>query len=500
MKKVLLFAGLFTLLIASCGKEAEIAVDNPAGNVADNTVTDLVVRAVIGDGRGTKTVVVPDGDIRTGGAYVYWTSGDAINIFYGSSSSQFTTPITEPAAEASFNGSIDAGESGSGTIWGVYPYNTANTCDGSGVTLTIPSNQSGVAGTFADNLNPTVATSTGIDLSSTVHDLAFYNVGCWFIFSVTREDIVSVTMQGNNSETLVGTVRVEMDGNSRPEVKTVTNGSKSITMTPAGGGCFTKGEYYYMVLIPQTLSDGYSLTLATEDGSFATYTNTGSRILTRSSVNGKLNADDGLTFEYAFVDLGLRVKWASFNVGASKPEEYGDYYAWGETETKDDYSWSTYKWCKGSERTLTKYCNYSSYGNNGFTDTNTTLDPEDDVAHVKWGGSWRMPTKEECDELINNCTWTWCTSEDTEYNRVAGWKVTSKKSGYTDRSIFLPAAGYRDRSSLSGAGSDSGHWSGSLYDDPSLALRLNLYYYNYYILNTLDDYRSRGWPVRPVCP
>lgn len=157
------------------------------------------------------------------------------------------------------------------------------------------------------------------------------------------------------------------------------------------------------------------------------------------------------------VDLGLSVKWASYNVGASYPWEYGDYFAWGETEPKDDYSWSTYKWCMGSERTMNKYCTNSSYGYNGFTDSRTILDSEDDAATVNWGGSWRMPTKAEQDELRDNCTWTWTT-----LNGVYGRKVTSNKEGYTDKWIFLPVAGYRNVTSLLIAGTSGFYWSSSL--------------------------------------
>ena len=132
--------------------------------------------------------------------------------------------------------------------------------------------------------------------------------------------------------------------------------------------------------------------------------------------------------QYEAVDLGLPsgIKWATCNVGATKPEEFGGYYAWGETEEKDDYSWGTYKWCNGSSTTMTKYCIDSSYGT---VDNKTVLDLEDDVAHVKWGGSWRMPTRAEQEELRNNCTWTWTTQ-----NAVNGYKVTSKTNG---NSIFL---------------------------------------------------------------
>lgn len=194
------------------------------------------------------------------------------------------------------------------------------------------------------------------------------------------------------------------------------------------------------------------------------------------------------------VDLGLSVKWATFNVGASKPEEYGYYYAWGETDPKTDYSWSTYKWCNGSYTTLTKYCNESSNGNNGYTDTKTTLDPDDDVAHVKWGGDWRMPTKDEFTELLNNCTWTWIT-----LNGVKGYRVTSNKSGYTDRSIFLPTAGYRFDWYLSYVGSYGRYWSSSLYTYyPTFRAWIVGFDSGHYGTDCYD--RHYGLSVRPVCP
>ena len=130
---------------------------------------------------------------------------------------------------------------------------------------------------------------------------------------------------------------------------------------------------------------------------------------------------------------GKNIKWASFNIGASAPEEYGLHYAWGETEPKDYYSWSTYKW-GASERTLTKYNTKSSFG---VVDNKTVLEKEDDVAHVKLGSNWRIPTDEEWTELRTKCTWTWTSN----YNGtgVKGMIVTASNGN----SIFLPPAGNR---------------------------------------------------------
>ena len=142
------------------------------------------------------------------------------------------------------------------------------------------------------------------------------------------------------------------------------------------------------------------------------------------------------------VDLGLSVKWATFNVGATSPEDYGDYFAWGETEPKETYSWATYKW--GTSSNLTKY---------NTTDGKTTLDPEDDAAKVLWGGYWRMPSKEEVDELTQQCTWIWTT-----HNNVNGYKVT----GPNGNSIFLPAAGYKGAGPTYPAGEDGLYWTSTL--------------------------------------
>ena len=191
---------------------------------------------------------------------------------------------------------------------------------------------------------------------------------------------------------------------------------------------------------------------------------------------------------HEYVDLGLSVKWATCNVGATKPEEYGDYFAWGETQPKSNYDWSTYKWCNGSYYTQTKYNTNSSYGT---VDNKTTLDLGDDAARANWGGSWRMPTDAELTELREQCTWTWTTQ-----NGVYGYKVTSKKSGYTSKSIFLPAAGDRYDRSHGDAGIIGYYWSSSLNTgSPNDAWSVDFsdgvsrYHYRRYY----------GFSVRPVC-
>ena len=171
---------------------------------------------------------------------------------------------------------------------------------------------------------------------------------------------------------------------------------------------------------------------------------------------------------HEYVDLGLSVKWATCNVGAKKTEDYGDYFAWGETKPKKSYSSSNYS----------------------YTSNPTILPLSADAARANWGGSWRMPTKAEQDELRNNCTWTWTTQKG-----VKGYMVTSKKNS---KSIFLPAAGSRYVSSLLNAGSYGYYWSSSLSTSntsDAYCLYFDSSYVDWYFY---DRYYGRS--VRPVCP
>ena len=155
---------------------------------------------------------------------------------------------------------------------------------------------------------------------------------------------------------------------------------------------------------------------------------------------------------HEYVDLGLPsgTLWATCNVGANSPEEYGDYFAWGETEPKSNYDWSTYKYCNGSPETMTKYCTSIRYG---IVDNKTELEPSDDAATVNWGNDWQMPSLGQVEELTcgsyTNISWT-------TLNGVHGRKITSKSNG---NSIFLPTAGNRHATSLGGVGFSGGYWS-----------------------------------------
>ena len=195
---------------------------------------------------------------------------------------------------------------------------------------------------------------------------------------------------------------------------------------------------------------------------------------------------------HEYVDLGLPsgTLWATCNVGATKPEGYGNYYAWGETkpQSSNTYNWSSYKYANGNYDKLTKYCNKSSYGNNGFTDDLTALQTSDDPAAANWGGGWRTPTKAQWDELLASTTNQWTTK-----NGVSGRLFTSKKNGQT---LFLPAAGSRWDSELHDAGSRGLYWSHSLFGGGPDGAR----YLYFNSINCFMHGRSRGngFTVRPV--
>lgn len=186
------------------------------------------------------------------------------------------------------------------------------------------------------------------------------------------------------------------------------------------------------------------------------------------------------------VDLGLSVKWANMNVGATMPEEYGDYFAWGEVTTKNDYSWNNYRWCNGNSSSLTKYCSNGEYG---IVDYRSTLEPADDAAHINWGGYWRMPTDDEWNELYTQCTWTLTTQ-----NGVTGYCVSASNGN----SIFLPAAGVREETHLFNIESNGLYWSASTYSDDSNNAQTINYGLTYAHRGHSDRYR--GLSVRPVCP
>ena len=185
--------------------------------------------------------------------------------------------------------------------------------------------------------------------------------------------------------------------------------------------------------------------------------------------NVEISNATGTIDGHEYVDLGLSVKWATCNVGASSPSRYGDYFAWGEVRTKSEYTDENSTTYEKSMRDIS--------GNSTY-----------DAARYNWGGKWRLPTKDECQELVDNCTWTW-----GKYGGHKGYKVTSKRNG---ASIFLPAAGWRDGSSLGCAGVDSDYWSSAPYESSTQSAYFLGFYSGSHVVGLGSRYNGRS--VRPV--
>ncbi len=231
-------------------------------------------------------------------------------------------------------------------------------------------------------------------------------------------------------------------------------------------------------------TDGQEITVSSDMTLYAQWTSNGTNPTPSPTASNMLNGHE-------FVDLGLPsgTKWATCNVGATTPEGYGDHFAWGETAIKENYNWTTYAHSNGDDHSLTKYCDDSDYGNNGFTDNLNILEASDDAATAKWGAGWRMPTKEEMQELYDNCT-----HEYTSQNGVNGRLFTASNG----KSIFLPAAGGYSDNTLNNAGANGYYWSSTLAtDSPAGAFSLFFYDNSAYHLNDFE--RTEGLSVRPVC-
>ena len=191
---------------------------------------------------------------------------------------------------------------------------------------------------------------------------------------------------------------------------------------------------------------------------------------------------------YEFVDLGLTVDWASWNVGAQSSSDCGQYFAWGEASEKNDYTWDTYKWGTYNSSDKTNY-GMTRYNK---TDGLTTLQAGDDPATAAWGSKWRTPTRKEVKDLLDetNCEWKWTTK-----NGVEGYLVTSKVAGFEGKSIFLPLTGYRRNSSLKDE-TTGYYWSSSV--DAAKACNAFYFYFSSSGHQGIHDTRNDGLSVRAV--
>ena len=272
MKKIHIVCLIATIVLAaSCNTSDEYSL-NRRGLVK--------FHAALVDAPMSKTVLQSDGSL-------YWTPGNAINLFFGSSgSARFESDITSPSAQSNFIGSLDGFlPNGIDYFWAIYPYDADNSYDGSSVTITLPDEQTAVAGTFADDLFISVARSVD-------YTLQFYNVCGGVKFSVANEGIKYVTLKGNGGEVLAGHVKVAFGSDGKPYVQQVVDGETEIRVNAPGGGTFMPGEWYYIVALPTTFSSGYTMDFY-KDELFVERT-TESPIAINRSVWGKLPQADNV--------------------------------------------------------------------------------------------------------------------------------------------------------------------------------------------------------------
>ncbi len=378
-------------------------------------------------------------------------------------------------------------------IVAVYPYQPETfLAEDEVLTMDLPAEQIYAPNTFSRGANTMMSVSSG-------NMLMFRNAGAYLMFSLYGDclPISSITLRGNNNEKLSGKAYVSMPLNGIPSLQVVgdaTEASNAITLRceePVTLGT-TAGECteFWFVVPPVTFSKGFTITILQANGGTIERSTSKSVSLTRN----KLSKMAPMEVEKAapgMVDLGLSVKWGACNVGATFSEEPGDYFAWGETEPKSDYSWSNYNFWGGEwsdDVTVNKYCTSTDFwGGTGPVDHKTVLDLEDDAAFVNWGSGWRMPTGAEWTELREHCTWVWTTQ-----NGMQGELVT----GPNGNSIFLPATG--DCTSPASVGVYGSYWSSSLYSkEPSDAWDV-FFRSPDFLCDDSYTYRFYGFSVRPV--
>ena len=460
------FIATIGLILLSCNKMEE----------QENRTIIRTIQATATEESESKSIISEENK-------VLWENDEEIVVFSGESKAKFTSCNTENSLTAIFKGELSTipGDE----IWCLYPYRSDSSFDGTSVTTVLPDSQQSREGSFSKGGIISVAKANDSDMT-------FYNVYGGFCFSLISEKIDKVVFEAVNGESIAGKVQIAFSDGA-PSIKSVTDGSSKVTLVPSDGATFKSGVRYYLALLPGTLSAGFKVSLYSGN-KIASFVKSNEITIKRRVFGRILNLDSGLSFvtipenaPQGTVDMGLSVYWANSNIGASKPEDYGNYYAWGEITTKSDYTWSTYKWCEGYETTLTKYNRSASYG---IVDNKTQLEPEDDVAHCLKGGYFRIPTDAEWTDLRENCTWTW-----TKQNSINGYLVTSNVNG---NSIFIPAAGNKTGTGYGYYPNYGWYWSSTVnVAKCSIARTIN------FDKNGVTHYanvgvRCYGYSIRPV--
>ena len=415
-----------------------------------------------------------------------WQTNDAIGVWSKGEGKFNSFAIASGAGEgtATFSGTVTGGVG----EYAVYPYNENHSLSGNQLTYSLPDNYT------YDKVGQTVLTDKDGNSFYTPmfgkvngNEVAFKHLGGVICLKIDKMPAESGTVKVTEaSNKLCGAFTANLSDEA-PEIKTeASEEGKTATFTYSNATVDGVGVFYLPVA-----TGTYNLTIEVAGGIKLSSTTATAEMTRAKAKVVKVTTD----YEYVinghkFIDLGLPsgLLWAETNVGAETATDYGNYYAWGETETKTSFgSWKTYKLGESST-TLTKY---------NSTDKKTVLESEEDVASVKWSSRCRIPTQAEFAELFDttNCTWTWTSKTISSSETVSGYTVKSKKNG---KSIFIPASGcYQSNSSLINHNSVGFYWSSTLNSDDTARAYYSRLYESGYVNNGKGG-RFWGLTVRPV--
>ena len=487
-------------LATSCSSD-NLATETGHSSAETKTVT---LEASVGKEDGTRVGMQrSDGKVQ-----LYWHAGDQISVLTKSKTDETQVSntvfkmkdgIETGATKATFEGTVaDGYEVGA---YAVYPYSEDhNFAAEGGITYNLPTSYTYTTvdgNIFSKNADGTTtdypSNSTCMPMLGTITEgkITFQYQGGSTVIRIDKMPSAKGKVVISANEDLAGNF-VITNASSRASQNTAIStrtgeGEKQVTFTYSNATVGEPGVFY----LPLKAGNytGLKISVGKDDDDLETMDYGSLNVSAKDvvtipvyqSANGKSFGCDYVVNGHKFIDLCLPsgTLWAETNVGAETATDAGNYYAWGEIETKSNFTWTPYKWTSDNGSTFTKYT----------TDGKTVLDKEDDAAYMNWGSFCRMPTNDEFIELRNNCTWTWTTE-----NSVNGYKVTSNKNG---NSIFLPASGYRTHDGSYHYNDYGSYWTGTL-DSDSNNYACHLNFEDYYGCELSYGLRFMGRTIRPV--
>ena len=486
MRKYLQYILAICLLFCACD-DREIV---ESGAADDNAVTMSFYAGIESYPDSLQTRTVLGGIVSDNTRKVLWLPDDDIYVTNGTTGAKFTNIKTETTSIAEFEGSISPGDN----YFAVFPYSMVTGYSSSQFQINLPSVQQYVKDGIAAESFPMVAQCAD-------NQFNFKNVCGILVLNLTGEDVIdsirfSGIDAGDKAMKVAGVGTIQANYGVYPVMNMLSAAKDYVTLscTDYSGKGVTLNKTTptaFHIVLPVATYSSFELQLFSS-GKPIKPIKSDKTLTIRRSERTTTSSLEYVAFEPEAVDLGLSVKWATCNIGATTPEEYGKYYSWAEISDKNKYDWSTYKWWLNwsTSKIITKYNNGFEYGSHGTIDNRTTIELEDDAAHVNWGGGWRIPTKSEMEELINGCVWIWTSIEG-----VSGYSI----EGPNNNSIFIPTGGRYDEKNLLDENTIGYYWSSTLFikGHPD---------YAYFLSISNDkkkiDYSDRtyGHLIRPILP